>query len=153
VVATDAAPRALALTVGNAAANGVPVSLDKVRPGHITPAIVDWHSDATVAMVVARHGPADVVLGAALKFETWAGRLWGVLGTLTGSRPRATAALVHTAGVVGRCVGGTVSPDCEVAAGWRVARRVPGDAHGMAALHGGPSEFDVAVLESSAPKG
>lgn len=90
VLATDAATRALALATANAALNGVDDIVQAQR--------LDWLADSSVEAIAAQHGTFDLVLGAALQFETWEARLWSVLRAIT--HPGSIVALAHTTGVV-----------------------------------------------------
>jgi hypothetical protein len=89
VWATDVAERSLALAAANAVLNGVRLRTHKL----------DWHNDDDVAGLASEHGPFDLVIGAALQFETWQEtRLWSVLEALTSAG--SAVALAHTLGVI-----------------------------------------------------
>lgn len=89
-LATDAAARALVQTTANAALNGVHASMRAQK--------LDWLADESVGAVAAEHGTFDLVLGAALQFETWEMRRWSVLRRLT--HPGSIVALAHTTGAL-----------------------------------------------------
>jgi len=76
VLATDVAWRALALTVENAALSGVVVEARQY----------DWDDEAGAEDLRRTHGPFDLVIGAALQYETWEDRLWTTLSSLAGMR-------------------------------------------------------------------
>lgn len=70
----------------------VPTSQKRARPHLQVPWRLDWTDDAQLAAVDAAHGPFDVVVGAALRFEAWPkGRLATVLDRLA----RGTVVLAH----------------------------------------------------------
>ena len=75
VLATDVAWRALALTVENAALSGVEVEARQY----------DWDDEASAVALRRSHGPFDLIIGAALQYETWEDRLWTTLSVLAGN--------------------------------------------------------------------
>lgn len=88
VLATDAAPRSLALTRANAALNGVP--RERLRTMRF-----DWESDSDLARV-AGEGPFAAVIGASLEFERWPSRFWSVVERLASAGTQVV--LAHTSG-------------------------------------------------------
>ena len=128
VLSTDRAAHSVAIVAANAALNG----LDDA----VTTATLDWDDDAALAQAAAAHGPFDLVLGAALQFETWQGRLAGVLAALL--KPGGRAVLAHTIGGLASLPAGGVL--------WEEAR-TPALAFGMHTAHSREaSDFEVVLL-------
>ena len=128
VLATDRAPHSLALVAANAALNGADVTVRRV----------DWEDHEALRRAVAEHGPFDLVLGAALHFETWHASLWGVLEQLL-PHGRGRVALAHTQGSIA-----TPDPWGRFAE----AERLPGTTFGMHTAHSEEtSDFEVVLVD------
>lgn len=156
VVSADKELRALSLVAVNAAINGVISSerrgIDNATRGSLTPVVLDWDSDASVDSLAVKHGPFDMIIGAALQYGKWEARMWAVLEKLA-KRPHGSPARVALASGFRELIlcsletiRGNISVSQQCPNGWSVDRRDSGDMFSMADLRGGPSEFEVTVL-------
>ncbi|CAE8588628.1 unnamed protein product, partial [Polarella glacialis] len=129
VLATDEALRSLALIQANAGLNGEELDTEAF----------DWHDDAHLDRIRG-HGPFDLIIGAALRFEDWWPRLWHVLSELSQGQRAPLIALVHSSDAI--------QPPAE----WfQLVQRISGDAYGMARPDRGPdfaaSDFELVLFK------
>jgi hypothetical protein len=129
--------------MANAVANGAhivnPASGTKLSPG-LAVQRFDWLNAADLQRVLEA-GPFDMVLGAALQFESWWDKLWPLLEKLASSQSTRLV-LVHTTGNI---VVPAAAALCEV-------RRKSGKIFGMVTRQNEfMSDFEVVELVARAP--
>jgi predicted nicotinamide N-methyase len=98
VVATDKELRSLGLTMANSVSNGIPIADSQSGASAVAGLTVqkfDW-SDVTDLERILDAGPFDLVLGAALQFESRWDELWPLLQRLSSSAQSPRIVLVHT---------------------------------------------------------